>query len=122
MIALPPVPPVKGWHHSTRLPRDHYIRLDSNDYSVHRRRDRATDRGQCRPGPGRDFRGGRLIVDEGRIWAKHQTISDPQHVTAARMLRRERLEIVRPAAEPAVEQRCLRRTAPASSALPCATL
>jgi len=38
MLPLPPVPPQVGWHHSTRLPRDHYIRLDANDYSVHPRR------------------------------------------------------------------------------------
>ena len=35
MLAVPPVPPVTGWRTSTRLARDHYIRLDSNDYSVH---------------------------------------------------------------------------------------
>ncbi len=27
--------PVTGWRVSTRLPRDHYVRVDSNDYSVH---------------------------------------------------------------------------------------
>jgi hypothetical protein len=35
MLALPPVDPVTGWRMSVRLPRDHYVRLDSNDYSVH---------------------------------------------------------------------------------------
>ena len=35
MLTLPPVPPVVGWRSSTRLPRDHYLRLDSNDSSVH---------------------------------------------------------------------------------------
>jgi transposase len=35
MIPLPPVAPEVGWRKSLRLPRDHYIRLDSNDYSVH---------------------------------------------------------------------------------------
>lgn len=35
MIPLPPVPPEVGWRKTLRLPRDHYIRLDSNDYSVH---------------------------------------------------------------------------------------
>ena len=35
MLALPPVPPATGWRASARLPRDHYLRLDSNDYSVH---------------------------------------------------------------------------------------
>src|SRR5919108_3859814 len=35
MLPLPPVAPVTGWRSSLRLPRDHYLRLDSNDYSVH---------------------------------------------------------------------------------------
>src|SRR4029079_2974561 len=35
MLALPPVAPQVGWRNSTRLARDHDIRLDSNDYSVH---------------------------------------------------------------------------------------
>ena len=35
MLTLPPVAPQVGWRTSTRLARDHYIRLDSNDYSVH---------------------------------------------------------------------------------------
>ena len=107
MIGLPPVAPVLGWRHSTRLPRDHYIRLDSNDYSVHpavigRRIEVIADLARVRV-----FCGGRLVADHQRVWAKHQTISDPEHVATARALRRERLEIVRPAAEPEVEQRCL---------------
>src|SRR5215204_3430082 len=35
MLTLPPVAPVTGWRASTRLARDHYVRLDGNDYSVH---------------------------------------------------------------------------------------
>ena len=35
MLALPPVAPVTGWRSTTRLARDHYVRLDGNDYSVH---------------------------------------------------------------------------------------
>ena len=35
MTGLPPVAPVTGWRHVSRLPRDHYVRLDTNDYSVH---------------------------------------------------------------------------------------
>lgn len=44
MLALPPVLPALGWSTSLRLPRDHYVRLDSNDYSVHRRRSAAGSR------------------------------------------------------------------------------
>ena len=29
------MPPQVGWRTSTRLPRDYYVRLDSNDYSIH---------------------------------------------------------------------------------------
>ena len=45
MLALPPVAPQVGWRTSTRLARDHYIRLDSNDYSVHPGGDRSAHRG-----------------------------------------------------------------------------
>jgi transposase len=35
MLALPPVPPVTGFTTRVRLPRDYYVRMGSNDYSVH---------------------------------------------------------------------------------------
>jgi len=34
MLSLPPAAPVVGWRTSLRLPRDHYVRVASNDYSV----------------------------------------------------------------------------------------
>jgi transposase len=107
MLALPPVTPATGWRASTRLPRDHYIRLDSNDYSVHpgvigRRVEVVADLERVRV-----FCDGRTVADHERVWARHQTISDPEHVAAARLLRRERSGLVRPAPEPDVEIRCL---------------
>jgi hypothetical protein len=39
---------------------------------------------------------GRLVADHDRVWARHQTITDPAHAAAARLLRRERITIVRP--------------------------
>jgi transposase len=108
MLALPPVAPATGWRSSLRLPRDHYIRFDSNDYSVHpavigRRVEVITDLDRVRA-----FCDGRLVADHVRIWAWHQTISDPQHVAAARLLRRERVGALRPVnAEPDVQIRCL---------------
>jgi Mu transposase-like protein len=34
MMSLPPVAPATGWRASLRLPRDYYLRYDTNDYSV----------------------------------------------------------------------------------------
>ncbi len=36
MLSLPPVAPSTGWSYRLRLPRDHYVRLDSNDYRLSR--------------------------------------------------------------------------------------
>ena len=107
MLSLPPVAPVTGWRSSLRLPRDHYVRLDSNDYSVHpsvigRRVEVVADLERVRA-----FCDGRLVADHERIWAWHQTISDPEHVAAAKLLRRERVGVLRPVPEPDVQIRCL---------------
>lgn len=107
MLSLPPVAPVTGWRAGTRLARDHYIRLDSNDYSVHPAvigrgveivADLTRVRVHCE---------GRVVADHDRLWATHQTISDPEHVAAAKTLCRDRIGLVRPAAEPEVEIRAL---------------
>ncbi len=107
MLTLPPVDPVTGWRHSARLARDHYIRLDSNDYSVHpsvigRRIEVAADLQRVRV-----HCDGRLVADHERIWARHQTITDPAHLAAARLLRRERAEIARPPRDADVQIRSL---------------
>jgi len=47
------------------------------------------------------------VADHERIWARHQTISDPEHVAAAKALRRKRIGALRPVPEPDVEVRCL---------------
>jgi hypothetical protein len=53
------------------------------------------------------FCGGELIADHERIWARDQTISDPNHVEAAKVLRRDKIGTLRPAAEPDVQVRAL---------------
>jgi transposase len=111
MLALPPVAPAVGWRSATRLARDHYIRLDSNDYSVHpgvigRRIEVLADLDCVRV-----FCEGKVVADHERVWAWHQTITDPEHREAANMLRRNRIGALRPVREPeeqiAVEQRTL---------------
>jgi transposase len=107
MLSLPPVAPVTGWRTATRLARDHYVRLDGNDYSVHpavigRRIETVADLTRVRV-----HRDGQVVADHDRLWAKHQTVSDPEHVAAAKALRRDRIGLLRPAPEPEVQIRAL---------------
>jgi transposase len=107
MLALPPVAPITGWRSALRLPRDHYIRLDSNDYSVHpavigRRIEVVADLARVRV-----VCDGKPMANHERIWGWHQTISDPEHVAAANLLRSERGRMLRPVGEPDVQIRCL---------------
>jgi transposase len=107
MLALPPVAPVTGWHRSLRLPRDHYVRLDSNDYSVHpvavgRRVEVRADLERIQA-----FCDGRLVADHGRCWARHQTLSDPAHLAAAAQLRHQRAVPGHPSDVGEVQLRCL---------------
>jgi transposase len=109
MTVLSPVAPVTGWRRTARLPRDHYVRLDSNDYSVDPvvvgRRIEVTAglarvRVSCE---------GRIVADHERCWARHQTITDPAHLAAAQQLRsaRRRLAPVPGPADAEVEHRDL---------------
>jgi transposase len=87
MLALPPLAPLVGWQHSTRLPRDHYVRLASNDYSVHPsvigrrvevRADLDTVTVTC---------AGQVVAEHERCWARHQSLTDPAHYAAAVAMR-----------------------------------
>lgn len=107
MVALPPVAPVVGWRQATRLPRDHYVRLDANDYSVHpsvvgRRVDVTADCDQVQV-----VCDGRLVARHARCWAAHQTITDPVHRQAAADLRAAAAQATRPAISTEVEHRQL---------------
>ena len=107
MLQLPPIPPAVGWRSSTRLARDHYVRLDSNDYSVHpgvigRRIEVVADLDRVKV-----YCDGRVVADHERVWAWHQTLTDPAHLQAANVLRRTRVGALRPVREAEVEQRAL---------------
>ena len=107
MLTLPPVAPATGWRTSTRLARDHYVRLDSNDYSVHpavigRRIEVVANLDRVRV-----LSEGRTVAEHERLWAWHQTITDPEHLEAARVLRRTRIGALRPVREAEVELRAL---------------
>ena len=90
MIPLPPVAPATGWRRTTRLPRDHYVRLDGNDYSVDpsvigRRIEVRADLTRVQV-----LCDGKLVADHERAWARHQTITDPAHLAAAQAMRAAR--------------------------------
>ena len=87
MLALPPLAPPAGLVFRVRLPRDYYVRVHGNDYSVHPRAiGRMVDvladlslvsvRLQ-----------GRLVAAHPRSWGNALTITDPDHVMAAARLR-----------------------------------
>jgi transposase len=107
MLTLPPVAPMTGWRVWTRLARDHYVRLDSNDYSVHpavigRRIEVAADLARVRV-----FCEGQVVADHERSWAWHQSFTDPAHRAAATALRAQRVAVLRRPAEPEVQVRAL---------------
>jgi transposase len=90
MLTLPPSTPVTGWAATVRLGRDHYVRLDSNDYSVHPgvigrkvaiRADLTRVQVHC---------DGHLVAEHGRCWAHHQTLTDPDHAQAGALMRARR--------------------------------
>lgn len=86
MMTLPPIVPDTSWRFGMRLARDHYVRVATCDYSVH---PRAVGR-LC------DVRvdldsvvvtcGGHEVARHRRLWAKHQTVTDPVHAAARRAM------------------------------------
>ena len=114
MLTLPPSLPVTGWVNRVRLPRDYYVRVASNDYSVDPKvvgrfvevvADLSTVTVTC---------GGTVVAQHPRCWARHQTITDPGHRDAAlRMAHTHRSATTRSDLDPAgpgavrVEQRDL---------------
>jgi transposase len=83
MLPLPPVPPTVGWRRQVRLPRDHYVRVDGNDYSVDpavvgRRVDITAGLATVSV-----TLAGRVVAEHARCWARHQSVTDPAHHAAA---------------------------------------
>ena len=87
MSSLPAAPPAVGFTARVRLPRDYYLRVLGNDYSIdpsvigrmidiHADLDTVTAR--C---------DGTLVASHPRSWARRQTITDPTHVATAARLR-----------------------------------
>ena len=87
MLRLPPIPPQHGFSDRVRLPRDYYVRVFGNDYSVHPsaigrmvevNADLERIQVSC---------DGRAVADHARSWDNALTVTDPAHVQAAARLR-----------------------------------
>jgi hypothetical protein len=89
MMSFPPVLPDPSWRFTTRLPRDHYVRVDTNDYSVNprfvgRRIDvRVTLDEVIATCDGTE------VARHKRCLAKHQTLLQPDHARVLRTMRAE---------------------------------
>ncbi len=86
MMALPPVLPDPAWVETKRLGRDHWVRVDTCDYSVHpraigRRVEVRMDLDEvvvtC---------AGDVVARHLRSWAKHRTLTDPAHEVARKVM------------------------------------
>lgn len=87
MRPLPPVAPDTMFHNTIRLPRDYYVRVHSNDYSVDpamigRLLDVTADLETVTV-----KHDGVVVTTHERVWARQQTITDPFHVEKAAVLR-----------------------------------
>lgn len=79
MLALPACMPDPALRLSVRLPRDHWVRAASNDYScdpraVGRRVDVRVDLEEVVATAGRE-----VVGRHRRCWARNQTVTDPDH-------------------------------------------
>ena len=105
MLPLPPVTPILGSVISLRLPRDYYVRVHGNDYSVDpafigRLVEVSADLTVVTV-----KHGWKVVASHGRVWGAGQVVTDPQHVAAASVLRQL---FQTPKPKPAVEEDLVR--------------
>jgi hypothetical protein len=89
MRPLSPVPPDVLFHNTVRLPRDYYVRVLSNDYSVAPAMiGRLVDVTASLDTVNVTHNGVNITTHE-REWARALTVTDPEHVLQADVLRRQ---------------------------------
>lgn len=109
MRALSPIAPETLFRNTVRLPRDYYVRVFTNDYSVApamigRLVDVTADLDTVTVS-----HNGVLVASHERAWARQLTVTDPDHVVAAAVLRKQFQAVVSrwPAPSPIVQTRSL---------------
>lgn len=87
MLPLPPTSPPCWWHTTLRLGRDHYVRVDTCDYSIHPRVIGRKVAVVVTAEQVIAYCDGQVVARHPRCWARHQTLTDPEHARAAAALR-----------------------------------
>jgi hypothetical protein len=82
MMSFPPVLPDPSWRFSARLPRDHYVRVATCDYSVHPRAIGRRVEVQVTLDAVVVRLDGNLVAHHERSLVKHRTVTDPDHALA----------------------------------------
>lgn len=93
MMALPPVLPDTALRLSTRLARDHWVRVGTCDYSVHPKVIGRMVEVRATPDEVVVTCGAEVVGRHVRSWAKHRTITDPDHDAARDLMRATRLHV-----------------------------
>ncbi|MGQ0803502.1 MAG: IS21 family transposase [Actinomycetota bacterium] len=105
MLTFPPVLPDPSWRFTTRLPRDHYVRVETNDYSVNPRYVGRRVEVRVTLDEVVVTCEGTEVARHRRCLAKHQSLLAPEHSRVLRAMRAE--AVVASAFEAAVEERDL---------------
>jgi transposase len=107
MLAFPPVLPDPTWRFGVRLPRDHFVRVDTNDYSVNPRF--VGRRVEVRVSLDEVIVScdGTEVARHSRFLGRHQTLLAPEHLRVLRTMRAEAALATAPALDTLVEERDL---------------
>jgi Mu transposase, C-terminal domain len=93
MMRFPPVLPDTALRLSTRLARDHWVRVGTCDYSVHPKVIGRLIEVRVTPDEVVVTCSGEVVGRHRRSWAKHRTITDPEHDRARDVMRASRLQV-----------------------------
>ena len=78
-MALPPLLPDMDWHHDQRLPADHWVRHQTNDYSVHPRAVGRRVHVRVSDATVVVTLGTEMVARHERVLASHVTVTDAAH-------------------------------------------
>lgn len=90
MMSFPPVLPDPALRVGVLLPRDHWVRVGTCDYSVHPRAIGRRVEVRVDPSEVVVTLVGEVVGRHRRSFAKHRTVTDPEHVRAANAMRSAR--------------------------------